>query len=417
MNDVQQCTAVSVPLLKSCATEPRLTVLPRPEEEEEQLEPEQNVASAAHVGSEEDDGVESMDDDDEMAGDVIGEHKARGDGSSSLAVKPSTGECITTKMGLGACSPVIVAPPKKRAALSAAREVNEGSTGHGTTHNANASAMEYASRRRWAPCIDDATVCAVAVAVLARLRRRGTLTSERMEAVAHAALSRQPLKQTALSPRAVLLDTLRILVRVGFVARRRERTDQNRGPSLPPSYALSTYGLDQLYSASTRSTSHQTSSRETLPHPYAPGPAIGAACNRNPTAPAIGSPAIGYIPPPFGSDRARQPQPLHVDPKPELNDQYQHGSSQHPVRQTKREPSTPPVPSGVAPSARGGGARESTTQGTGAVPVNNSSEAKPDVVDPVQPKPRAATDASGTGKAPDGKATGGKYRISRKRSA
>ena len=35
MNDVQQCTAVSVPLLKSGASEPSLTVLPRSEEERE----------------------------------------------------------------------------------------------------------------------------------------------------------------------------------------------------------------------------------------------------------------------------------------------------------------------------------------------------------------------------------------------
>ena len=77
MNDVQQCTAVSVPLLKSGASEPSLTVLPRSEEERELPEQERNVAPAARVGSEEDDGVESMDDEDEMVADVIGDDNDR----------------------------------------------------------------------------------------------------------------------------------------------------------------------------------------------------------------------------------------------------------------------------------------------------------------------------------------------------
>ena len=145
-------------------------------------------------------------------------------------------------------------------------------------------------KRRWAARLTDAALCTVAIAVLCALRRRGRLYSESLIGVTASALQRLPALTSTTKPLRALQDTLRVLVRAGFVSRKRERGDER-----PPTYALSTHGVEQLSSA------------------LELGVAIGSM-------PAIGSsaPAIGTLPqqPVVHPQRVHQQQHPHGAPSP-----------------------------------------------------------------------------------------------------
>jgi chemotaxis protein histidine kinase CheA len=130
-------------------------------------------------------------------------------------------------------SSMSMAPPKKRAMAAAAA--------------AAANAEENAKRQRWAPRFDENALCNVAVAVVATLRRRGTIRSDVLLPVAYAALQRQP-PAVSIGAQDALHDTLRILVRTGYVVRRREQRASNPPNGMLPSYALSSYCHEQLRS-------------------------------------------------------------------------------------------------------------------------------------------------------------------------
>ena len=306
MNDVQQCTAVSVPIHKSSAPTPTLAIMPAPEpepepeiemepppaEEEEEEEEDSEGGDESDEGEEEgeDDEDEDENDDDEEEEDEEEDEEMAMDGpaASSAGAGPSASSDAGRHSSL--------MPLKKRAAASAAaaREAalaivhdDDDDDRHGRHgRGAVTSGASQVLHRRWEPRTSDAALSWVAIFVLARLRRRNApLSSESMLPVALTALSQQPnaprgLGLTDAGP--ALVDTLRVLVRIGFVARRRATPlgDGGRGRAAGlPMYALSSYGQEQLFTAvQARGTN------KAAPHGVGSG-AIGG--------PAIGAPAIG----------------------------------------------------------------------------------------------------------------------------
>ena len=128
-------------------------------------------------------------------------------------------------------------PLKKRAAMAAAEKSVDVADKPGGG----------SGKPRWQPKLDDASLCSVAVAALCTLRRRGPHAAEGLLPVSLAALRRVPPMVTT-TPLDALYDTLRVLVRTGFVVRRRDAANRfdSVGAGRPPTYALSPYGLEQL---------------------------------------------------------------------------------------------------------------------------------------------------------------------------
>jgi hypothetical protein len=340
-------------------------------------------------------------------------------------------------------------PLKKRAAASAAaaREAalaivhdDDDDDRHGRHgRGAVTSGASQVLHRRWEPRTSDAALSWVAIFVLARLRRRNApLSSESMLPVALTALSQQPnaprgLGLTDAGP--ALVDTLRVLVRIGFVARRRATPlgDGGRGRAAGlPMYALSSYGQEQLFTAvQARGTN------KAAPHGVGSG-AIGG--------PAIGAPAIGSAgggahpgrptpqggggahpgrPTPQGghAPAASQPSgyaPAASQPRAPPSAGASHAGIASPGKPMGRADPTPSIGSATAPRS-GGATAAAAANGAGGGSSGPASKAvervasnTTDADDDGDKLKRTASEGGGSSGA---KASGGKYRISRKRSA
>ena len=439
MNDVQQCTAVSVPLLKSSAPIPSLSILPAPEIEQALPEavhearppatPEEE-SEAIGESDEEDEGEEDEDDDDDEEDDEE-EDDDEAEEDAAVDVLPSRSAAASAAASSREAAPIqsgdsgrhsASMPLKKRNAAAAA--AMEAALAIEHSDEMSSGPMRFRQhggtlRRRWAPRIDDTALSWVAVYVLARLRRRNTpLSSEAMVPVAMAALKRLPNSPPHLTPRdaaPALVDTLRVLVRIGYVARRRmghldgAGAGGAAGGNHAATYALSSFGQEQLFTATQQQQQLQAHGGR---YGQATGPAIG-------NSPAIGvggggggGVSIGFI----GSSHSYRPAQSQPSPPPPHSS---HASPAKPAAASNTNRTELPTPS------RNGGAPANpnvpgSTGGAGGAAGASSSATKPaqrvasngndgDEADKLK---RTASDAGSA----NGKPAGGKYRISRKRS-
>lgn len=197
---------------------------------EEDVEWDGDAMEAAETENDEDDGFH--DGENQMTGAVGAHLEGRADVCSvcTEAGAGSAGSLNANRCTIDVAGSHV--PPKKAASRRVALSALAGPTA--------------TWRTRWWPCIDDATFCSVAIAVLAVLRRRGPRSRETLLAPTVAALSRH-LMLSSMTPHDALIDILRLLVRTSWVVRCRERLScKASGPQSPPTYALTAFGLRQL---------------------------------------------------------------------------------------------------------------------------------------------------------------------------
>ena len=238
-------------------------------------------------------------------------------------------------------------PLKKRAAMAGGRSTPP----LPSADDASGDGGPGGGKPRWQPRLDDAALCSVAVAVLCTLRRRGPQSADGLLQVTVAAMRRVP-PMASTTPHDALIDTLRVLVRTGFLARKREATNRydSVGGGRPALYALAPYGLEQM----TMAASGKQPDVQLQPPPQhrVQTPAIGSQ------RPAIGSqrPAIGgaigdsqsaqRYPPSQQQQQQQQRTPLYQQTQPAVS-----AASPRSSAPQRADLGTPPA-AAVEPSAR-----------------------------------------------------------------
>jgi len=115
------------------------------------------------------------------------------------------------------------------------------------------SAKAMRSKARWSPRVDVGVFTMVALAILSVLQKCGPRGSHALLTPTMNALMRLPQRPATLTPREILLDTLRILVRSQIVSRQRERSVRTL-----PTYAVAPHGLAQLHIAAPRQSASRS---------------------------------------------------------------------------------------------------------------------------------------------------------------
>jgi len=107
------------------------------------------------------------------------------------------------------------------------------------------TAKAVRSKARWSPRVGAELFGIAAITVLSVLQKCGPCGSNALIAPTVNVLKRLSLRPTTLTPREILLETLRILVRSQILSRQRERSVQAHLPT----YAIAPHGLVQLHLA------------------------------------------------------------------------------------------------------------------------------------------------------------------------
>ena len=201
--------------------------------------------------------VEGEQDDEPEDDELEDDDEGRGRSGGGRAPASPTAECVDSRR-----VDLSEAPRSRKSALLGRDDVNAAPAPPKKARAALANSASTASRRNpslpmWTPRLDDDALASVAVTVLACLLRRGASESNELLQPAHAALLRSP-PHHALSVRDALCDTLRILVRIKFVTRRRDIASCSNA-TLPPSsprYALSAVATEMLSSVDRPPSEH-----------------------------------------------------------------------------------------------------------------------------------------------------------------